>query len=74
MITKVTAQLVKVSKLFVNGLMKQTHKLKIVGLVRQTHKLLGRVQTSKVSLPNIYTPLYHSFKINVIPNVLTVCR
>ena len=36
--------------------------------------LLGRVQTSKVSLPNISTPLYQSFKINVIQNVLTVCR
>ena len=28
-----------VSKLFVNGLMKQTHKLKIGGLVGQTHML-----------------------------------
>ena len=36
--------------------------------------LLGRVQTSKVSLPNISTPLYQCFKINVIQNVLTVCR
>ena len=41
---------------------------------RGFYRFLGRVFTSKVYLPNICTPLYQIFKINVIYNVLTVYR
>ena len=39
------------------------------GFSASTNSKQARVQTSKVSLPNICTPLYQFF-----PNVLTVCR